>query len=1648
MLKRPRPDILTSLVLLVCLLIAAALSAPSEARSQEGDKEPGWPVLIELFTTDWTVAGPPMVRALERLAAERGPERVIALEYHLDDEYTSPATEARMAAYRLEQVPRYESIMRFAYGRGGRDEAAVYQDYRRTLLQLAKYYPQTLYVEAEQAIETGKVSLRAKVENRGEREAADLEVVFVLYEDLGREGYHFVVRAISEAQPLAPLAPGTQAELAACLALPEGVDPAQVQSVAILQSAALSGGLRVLAAGTTATSYPFAPPMPEEAAPATGLLQQPQVMDLRTILTRLRPWLAGAAALTALLLLLAAAARPHTFRYALHSLLKRADRTALLLVGVLAASLGVSLLSSVTEATQVQVGRELAVYWRTTYDLLVRPGGSRSPIESRHNLLEAHYESGLAGGITMAQYQAIKALPEVEGTLVDAGHRVLVEDEEVYAITLHSSESDSPANHPDMALILEAFGQKSWSPMPKNEPLWLPVGGSYNVLLAAIDPQAEAALVGLDGAVVEGRYFSSEDILEGNKTGYVFPDGQPAVLYEVPVLVNARPLVSTTTQFTVSQIELPVPGVPTMKALEALQEAGGHRYLERTPGRVVYRHTLSAADSHALTFDVLKKRGASFWPDYLLPSPIHYREVLTAPVAADLVLGALPVAQSGQEVDFRHRDFLGMGWADMYSLRPIGTFDLVRLLEGQQLSPNAVPLETYLPPRAVLKYDEDGQPVESAALRPTLNPGGYVTTPPLALAPLELAELLGGPAPISCIRVRVAGIETMNDKARAKIETLAQQIVDLTGLEVDVMVGSSPQPLLVHIPGYGDVPPTGYVKELWVKKNVDTAILQNTQWASFLVLGLALGVCTLYIASVSYLSVLGRQGELGLLKAVGWRTSAVAGLILAEQTLVGGLAGTVGALLALALTHLAGLAIPLEAALLMLPLGVALCLAGGLAPARRAVTMPPAHVVRAGEVRARRPAFGRLSVTGYSFRHLLLRRGRALAAVLMLALATALLAFMGMITLSARHFLQTTLLGQHVALQVQGYHLALALLCALVAALTVADLTLLNARERRREMGLLRAAGWRAGDVVRLFLGEAAWIGLLGGLLGSGLALGGFAALSPTWPGATPWVALGGLALPVLVSAGAAWYPAWVAAGELPVSSLNELPRQRPAVVERRQAAVRLAAGLALIALVVLGLVWWQTQVSPPVVVVAPPVTAEPTAAPTPTATLGPPVEPTSVHPAEAAVESLRAYQVAQTLMAMGEREPGSPAAQEAANYVAEAFASYGLAVEREKVEIPPLASARYVALRVGKIELIPQGTAAHLSALAGEVVTAPLIVVSPHDLPPLGEVEGKIVVVEDRKLSPPTLEDNDEQLPGLAAVLETYPAEALAAAVSLAPADAAIVRQTTAVGERAQLVLEGLRRYEAVSTENIGATLPGTTHPEEEIWLLATRNTEGWDPPNDGGHTNTALLLELARVLGREPLPRTVRFVSLGSERADYYFSSRAYLTRHRDRLGKVLTVLNLDTALGGEAFLFGVQLSGRFDPAATTPAPPVERTLTRKLILIDLDSPEQAAGQWARIRGEDEIPPLWSVETPTWLMREGYALAAELEYQVTTTLLGRSERVFLQAGVPAARIAWGVKEGLFSEEERPLRVERLEQSAALAYALVGRLAEEGRGE
>ncbi|MEW6233829.1 MAG: FtsX-like permease family protein [Candidatus Omnitrophota bacterium] len=66
-------------------------------------------------------------------------------------------------------------------------------------------------------------------------------------------------------------------------------------------------------------------------------------------------------------------------------------------------------------------------------------------------------------------------------------------------------------------------------------------------------------------------------------------------------------------------------------------------------------------------------------------------------------------------------------------------------------------------------------------------------------------------------------------------------------------------------------------------------------------------------------------------------------------------------------------------------------------------------------------------------------------------------------------------------------------LAAIVCAIWIGALAMLNVRERRREIGVLRALGYGSGRIAFLFLGKAALIGLIGAaigfVIGTGLAL-------------------------------------------------------------------------------------------------------------------------------------------------------------------------------------------------------------------------------------------------------------------------------------------------------------------------------------------------------------------------------------------------------------------------------------------------------------------------------------------------------------------------------------------------------------------------------
>ncbi|WAA12521.1 hypothetical protein [Fervidibacillus halotolerans] len=84
-----------------------------------------------------------------------------------------------------------------------------------------------------------------------------------------------------------------------------------------------------------------------------------------------------------------------------------------LIVGVLLIAAGLFYLVGLSHATQTTIVDELQKRWQASYDIVVRPAGTRS-ITEKDNLLDPNFLSGLSGGISIEQYEQIKEIDGVD----------------------------------------------------------------------------------------------------------------------------------------------------------------------------------------------------------------------------------------------------------------------------------------------------------------------------------------------------------------------------------------------------------------------------------------------------------------------------------------------------------------------------------------------------------------------------------------------------------------------------------------------------------------------------------------------------------------------------------------------------------------------------------------------------------------------------------------------------------------------------------------------------------------------------------------------------------------------------------------------------------------------------------------------------------------------------------------------------------------------------------------------------------------------------------------------------------------------------------------------------------------------------------
>jgi putative ABC transport system permease protein len=880
----------------------------------------------------------------------------------------------------------------------------------------------------------------------------------------------------------------------------------------------------------------------------------------------------------------------------------RPARTLALIVGVLVAAAAFTVLTAASRTAQARTVGKVSANFQPAYDILVRPKGARTAVESKTGTVAPDFLSGIYGGITMAQWHQIEQIPGVQiaAPIAMVGYADLSaaiyvpvpaaaltgSGRQLYRIstTWVSDDGASRVTQPPGYLYVTpqrliigpvqgatptdvsgagcevtrdsilAPGSNPFGPAAQSYTLcWSRVnqydepGGPHTeagyyiawnipVLIAAIDPDAEAKLDGLNKALVSGSYLKENE-----------PQGSATV----PVLASSDSGMNEYAQTTLQQLTAPT-ATPLMGVSWASAQASA-------PGRTVATVRTTAQQAYSAVLkgigptDTGESASGTFTgtpvDGYWSIAPVDYRRTTAGalvprqvvnPPSAWYTGGAASVPMDDEDSQYRmvtsHENEQlyspGSLGSDLALINVAGVFDPARIKSFARLS--QVPLGDYQPVDASPATAASRQALHGSDLQPSQNLGGLVSQPVnlittlSALPALENSqEYTGVPAadPISVIRVRVAGVTGPGALSRERISAVAQQIEQRTGLDVDIVAGSSPSPVTIDVPAGKFGQPRLTLSQDWVKEGVAVSILTAVDKTSVALYILILVVCVLFVANAATAAVRGRRRELGVLAAVGWRRSRLFTTVLGELAGIGLVAGLLAAVVAVPVSAALGLDTSPARALLAVPVAVAVAVAAGLVPAWLAARADPVSSVRPPVLAVRR-AHQPGGITALAVLNVTRTPGRTLVGVVSLAVGVAALTLLAAVTFAFRGVIVGSLLGDAVAVQVRSVDYIAAAATIILGVLGVADVVFLNITERGAELATIRSFGWRDSTLARLVITEGAIIGITGSLLGAGLGLAAAGWFAGQLPARLLLIATVAVVAGVVITAVAALLPA------------------------------------------------------------------------------------------------------------------------------------------------------------------------------------------------------------------------------------------------------------------------------------------------------------------------------------------------------------------------------------------------------------------------------------------------------------------------------------------------------------------------------------------
>lgn len=540
-------------------------------------------------------------------------------------------------------------------------------------------------------------------------------------------------------------------------------------------------------------------------------------------------------------------------RLVLSQVLRRRGRSLAVVAAIVVAAVSFSLLSSAVATSQLQVRGTVNANFRAAYDILVRPPGSRTHLETSDRLIQENYLSGIYGGITLAQYHQIEQISgvQVAAPIAMIGYMMPYQNvtfpasqylngqrDELLRIKVSDSGDNGLSHYPDATQYVYVTGRKG-SDQPEcltfqqnlptaqsafdlpaltrlscyttnpatggQGPVSFGVAYYYPILLAAIDPVQEAKLVGLNKAIVSGRYLTAHDktLTQGlTRTGKLTTADSPTVQYQfhqVPVLMANRPLTSDSMSFQVQRLHVPDPTqIPA-------QLTGQHSqsWLSGLPSTTLRTLTVTDQGQYPRLLktyaDPTNNVPAQYWSTGQVKYTLDPNGSLTPARHANddpqtwyNPLIGFTAPQANGDVGFRGltvhpgTNQITQKLLDAPRVRQVGVFDPNKIEGFSALS--KVPLTTYYPPDASPGNQQTAQLLHGRPLLPSQNLAGYLQQPPMMLTTINSLHSFTDPrafgdvaaigkAPISVIRVRVAGVTGVDSVSLARVRLAAEQIV-------------------------------------------------------------------------------------------------------------------------------------------------------------------------------------------------------------------------------------------------------------------------------------------------------------------------------------------------------------------------------------------------------------------------------------------------------------------------------------------------------------------------------------------------------------------------------------------------------------------------------------------------------------------------------------------------------------------------------------------------------------------------------------------------------------------------------------------------------------------------------------------------------